>query len=468
MLTTANSVTIVSRDRDLLRRLAWTVDEFGYLRTATDDWSPAALWRRCYEPELWLLDTRDPEALDTIAAAASARQLHVVALAARDARAQHEKLLQSGADDVVCLPVDDGELAARLRAGVRHLEFKQRFAARAARDPVTGLLTRSGLTWWAMSASSGGGARKTGLLVVFQIGGVDRIKTGLGADVALGLRKAFASALKAVAEENAKGVAAQLDEDVFAISLPGATAEEGAALAAKAIGEFRASQAVTRSLSAPPVVSAVVGDWSSSWSPSTVLTSLVEAVEHAPLCSEQAVVPVETVNAARAEWTGATPRRPALHDALAGQVAESLPVVLRVGESVGAATAWGVLPAGALPPVVPVVDDDGKLIGLFDQRYKDDLQTQPLGAEMVLPADATVAHDTPARDVSALLEGRGHGGLVVVKDERPVGFVTGDSLGGLLAPRHGAASYRVRERRGQIVGLVVPSGKASAAPAVAG
>jgi diguanylate cyclase (GGDEF)-like protein len=68
--------------------------------------------------------------------------VYTVILTARNDTADTIRALESGADDFVRKPIEEGELLARLKAGARVLDLEQHLSLLANSDPLTGLATK--------------------------------------------------------------------------------------------------------------------------------------------------------------------------------------------------------------------------------------------------------------------------------------------------------------------------------------
>jgi diguanylate cyclase (GGDEF)-like protein len=140
-------VLLADDDPAMLRLLAKWLESAGYrVRCARDGYEAmAAIDEEC--PQFLVTDWEMPE-MDGLELCRWLRgrdlpcYVYTIILTVRSGSHDMVRGLESGADDFLKKPVDRGELLARMRAGIRVLELESRLSLLARSDPLTGLPTQ--------------------------------------------------------------------------------------------------------------------------------------------------------------------------------------------------------------------------------------------------------------------------------------------------------------------------------------
>ncbi len=140
-------VLLVDDDPALLRRLSGWLAGAGYTVAAAVDAAEALAKIDAQVPDFLIADAEMPhlggwELCRRVRDRPLSQYVYLVLLAAGPQQVQAADSPDGGADDVLCKPVAQGELLARLRSGRRVLELERRLCQAEGVDPLTGLMTR--------------------------------------------------------------------------------------------------------------------------------------------------------------------------------------------------------------------------------------------------------------------------------------------------------------------------------------
>lgn len=140
-------VLLVDDDRAMLRILTKWLERAGYnVRTAPDG-RQALMAIEAEPPDILITDWEMPE-LTGLELCRAVREMnlphyvYVLFLSIKSSPDEMVEGLEVGADDFVIKPVHQGELLARMRAGVRIVQLERRLSRLAHTDALTGLLTQ--------------------------------------------------------------------------------------------------------------------------------------------------------------------------------------------------------------------------------------------------------------------------------------------------------------------------------------
>jgi two-component system, cell cycle response regulator len=147
MLPADSKVLLVDDDPAMLRILSKWLEKAGYpVRTATDGHQALALIE-ADRPDILITDWEMPR-MDGLELCRRVRQmrlphyLYILFLTVKSTSESVVAGLEVGADDFLTKPVDQAELLARMRAGMRVLDLEHRLSLLARTDPLTGLMTQ--------------------------------------------------------------------------------------------------------------------------------------------------------------------------------------------------------------------------------------------------------------------------------------------------------------------------------------
>ncbi|WP_442484606.1 hypothetical protein [Aeoliella sp. SH292] len=445
------SVTILSSDRELLCDLSWTLGLFGYQVTPTCDFSDESPCRRNLKPGILLVDARpDGVGADVLPLPATSDYVYQMAIAPPEAA---EKLMLAGADDVVRYPVNIGELLTRLRAGVRRLEFESRMSRRQRRDPETGLLTRETLLTKLTSSNMTPSATTW---VALGIDCFAEISQQYGLSAVRTLKATLARQIAhALHEGECAGV---LGDNALFIALARDTA--AAHQFADAIASrFSSNDTLVRTLRSLPTLTAVHGDWDVTIAPAEQLDRCASALEQSFSYGGNHIASASEVQQRVAQWRSDLDTGVPFEEVIAQDLMEFFPAIL-TREQLDAGFDRALPAAGLQLPCLPVVDDEGRLTGSL--TFTDGPRRGARGALM----PHIVEYHQPLSELFEAFNATESDYLVVVDGrQRPIGYLTCESLASLVLDQMSAERYRAGEQSEfTTASLVVPVGPCVAEP----
>jgi len=456
--------TIVSTDTSLLSDLSWTLTMFGYKVSTSSDWDEEAPWRRAVQSQLLLLDPRNGgDAAALLSAARPHSYTHRIALFETDSDA--EELLAAGADDVVRAPVNIGELLTRMRSGVRRIEFERRLADFRSKDASSGFLTKLGLIRKMEKLDTHSDVNSPTVIVTCGVDYLDSIRQEHGGRAARRLIAALGLSLQQ--QLNSGDLGAVLAENVFQLVLPGRSVEQGIDFAENAASDLASHDTLVREIRSRPSLSAVVHEWHSGTAPEKIVEKGFATFTHLKNYGGNCVIDAKRVDQEIEDWRIRMDASTPFQAIIARDVMEAFPLVITQGAPVPPnpmPTLEEPASTAHLPACVPVVDDDGKLVRItnLDSRTFDNLAL----AEPEEYATSTIEFDQPLSDLFDAFSTVETGYLVVLEQERPVGYITCEGLASLVIdPLHANAYRHEVKQSATLSDLVVPLDVAPAAAA---
>ncbi|QEG34454.1 diguanylate cyclase domain-containing protein [Bythopirellula goksoeyrii] len=426
-------VTILSTDTTALREISWTLSSFGYEVVASSDWSDLAAWRRNATASLLLIDARDgKECREVLCSPRTTHFIYRIAFYGTESSTNPDQLLDLGADDLVRFPVNIGELLSRLKSGARRLEFEERFNRASSLDPQTGIATRSGFVRQLERQLRTKNDAQDGALVVMGIDALSRLHMQKGYFAVREATTMLAQCLnEKLSDEDLCGI---VQEGEFAVLLQGCTVSEGIELAqdiSKQVNhKYSASHGENSSLS----ISGVVLNWPAGDTAEDAVTRGTTALSQVRGYGGNLILDANDVEQEFSTWKQ---KFPPYHEVYAQHVMEALPLVLpKDGLGSGENQSLGIYSFASnqtLPPCVPVVDEKGQLLGAlesdsFRQSGSDVFHTID---EHLVPVSDTVKVDMRLDEIISSMAMAQKDYLVVVENEKPVGYITYDNLAAL-------------------------------------
>ncbi len=424
-------ILVVSEDRGILRALSRFLRVFGYEADEAADADQAIAAWEARRPDFLLIDgpaafQRSLQQCMSTQVMGETQKIFTLLLTDRKGTDEAAASLAAGIDDFLAKPFDYGELLARLQAGARTLEFERRLQGQSTTHALTGCLTRSALIRRLRDViASPEHADRWCACVVLDLDFFRRVNHLYGDAAGDQLLRSVAEKLKEHCREGQP--LACFGADRFAAFSIGMTESEAGSWAEQirqslAATEFASGDAVLR-ITASFGVAAAKGQ---SQRAEDLLAAACEALGFAKSSGRDGVARYrEYVEDSRAWVDLATPGR-LFERTLARDVMMPCPVSVSTEDSVlVAAAAFRRTQLAA----VPVVDDQGKLVGLlpeervFDELSDEQLRTATVGETMI----AHPSHFDEQDRFTALLDffsRPGHAAAVVTHRGRPTGLVT--------------------------------------------
>jgi len=396
--------------------------------------APAAL--ESVSPDFLILDPQSSldEALE-ISRCESARrargEVYTLLLTHSPAVDELHKALEAGVDDFLAKPIVYAELLARLRVGVRELELERRLGEQTGIEPSTGLPNRRALeSRLNRQRSAGIGKSPRGACVVMEIDFFHCVPHQFGRHGGETVLRCVATKLQELTGNAA--FLASLGGGQFAL-LPGEMSAKEAAAWADSLRRDWAETEIhigERRLRFTASFGVVGFDADAPMAADEVLRRSAEALDLAKASGGDCVVCHGEFDDRDEAWSNFAAPGKLFEGAVARDVMTPLPGVLRTNEL--ASEAVVLLRRGRLA-ALPVVDDDGKLLGVFTE----DCIAKDLSARAA--ASLTIGQ-VMKREVACLDEDASFAELiesfaqdsatpiVIAHDQRPTGLAVPENL----------------------------------------
>jgi diguanylate cyclase (GGDEF)-like protein len=437
MTTNPTKVLLVDDDPAMLRLLSKWLETAGYGVTRAADGKEAARLIQSDPPQILVTDWEMPhmdglELVSWMRSQALPNYVYTIFLTVRSGAADIIRSLEAGADDFVKKPVDKEELLARLKAASRVIEMEQRLSLMAKTDAMTGLATQR--TFYEFMEREWARAERYRYplaCVMLDVDYFKRINDTHGHSCGDAVIRAIARVLS----ENcrASDVVCRYGGEEFCLLLP-ETDEENAALWAERTRERIAELRVTHdgkriNVSASLGVAERMADTAS---PQTLVDAADQALLVAKRSGRDRVVTFRSLTASFAAPSDESASHPAaiLRNVPAKDVMTTVIASLCEDDTVGAASEYFLR---FRISSAPVVDRDGKLVGVLSERDAMAIMLWPLWhltkiKDVMKKNVVCYEENTPALIVYDFLCRVTIRGAVVVKDSRPTGVITRSSL----------------------------------------
>lgn len=435
MSSSLTSVLIVDDDPAMLRLLARWLQVAGYeVRTASDgNEAKVAIEARC--PQIVVTDWEMPgfdghELCRWIRAQTLPHYVYLMLLTVRGGLEDLVRGFESGADDFLKKPIDRNELIARLRSAGRVLDLEQRLSILARCDALTGLPSRR--TFFEFLQREWSRSRRYHFplsCVMVDIDYFKRINDLYG-------HAAGDEVIRRVGECLADGcrnsdVVCRYGGEEFCLLLP-ETNEDNAAIWANRMRQ-RLSELVIEFGEQKLHITASLGvaqRMDDTASPEQLVDMADQALLVAKRSGRDRVVTFHSLADAKPKSTNSTSPSMLLQDVPARQVMTTLVAGLIQDDTVDVALRHFLRFRIA---IAPVVDDDGKLVGVLSEK---DVMAAMLQANwwQLKIADVMKTNvvcyeeETPALSIYEFLCRVTLRAAVIVKDGAPTGLITRGSL----------------------------------------
>lgn len=426
-------ILLVDDDPSMVRLLSKWLESGGYhVRTAGDGVQAlAAIEEEC--PDILITDWEMPR-MDGLELCRKIRQLdlphyiYTIFLTVRSTPSEMIEGLEIGADDFLGKPVYQGELLARLRAGMRVVELERRLSLMACTDPLTGLLTRR--TFFESMEKEWQRAQRNHLplsCVMLDLDFFKQVNDTHGHPVGDSILRLVGGLLK----QSCRGSDAicRYGGEEFCVMLP-ETNEEDAAAWAERVRQRMTSLTL-------PVGKHEVGVSGSfgvaqCHDDNRKPADLIDQADQALLCAKQSgrnrVVRYESLSDSHdvdLEQQGGL-----FHGILARHVMTPLVVCLREDETVGQATEFFLR---SRINSTPVVDADGMMTGELSEKDLLAVMVSPacwknLVREVMRPSVIFYSEETPIQKIYEFICRVSLRRVIIVSEGRPIGTISRGSL----------------------------------------
>jgi diguanylate cyclase (GGDEF)-like protein len=351
--------------------------------------------------------------------------------------------LEWGVDDLLRVPVSNGEVLARLRAGARFLEFERRASEQATRDRLTKLLTQSGLmAVMRKTALAVGPQDSAHALIVADLDHFSRVDHQYGRKPSDEILATVGSTLRNLA--TARSQVARLSEDQFALLVACDEPGEGAAMA-ESVREAIAHLPLTIGGDKVRLTASVAyGDFDPRTDvPLEVLERVTEAVAHAKSSGRNCVVRAGEFDGPFAEWRKELNTGNPFAAVTARDVMQPFGHLLRPGVDLSRVSPQFLRSA---LEYFAVVDGNQSLIGTI---HRDELGGRAPGRVSQVSTDFgpplhqpfTVPEEAPFGDLVERFTTEDDPLVVVVRKHEPRGYITREGFLNLIEPIH-TGSFR--------------------------
>lgn len=451
------SLLLVSPDRILLRRLTRFLDVFGYEVRQAVQAAQAEAAVEVGRVDFLIVDAALGKQTAQICRAVrrgTGDGYTYALLLAQDPQANElTEALDGGFDDFLAKPVVFGELLARLRAGVRVLEFERRLSEQQECDGDTGLSTAAALLSQirerltvSPTGSSGplGKLAKAASLVVVDIDFFRRIQRRLGLTASRKLAAAAAERLQSASEGQ---VWYALGIDRFAVLADHKSENEAAEWAESWLRDLFHQEFTWGQEKVVISVSAGAAALVPDHPPQRTVDKALAALQLAKASGRGCAAASAEVEEDLESWTQLAAGGNLFSTTHARDVMIPCPVHLSIDDTLEQAhSAFDQTRLSALP----VVDAEGRFAGIVTNEQVGDKRSRsapkPRASGSVRLLKQAMITDVPKFDESATLSelmefftGDGSPLAVIVRERRPTGIVFCQSLAALnerLTPQH--------------------------------
>jgi DNA-binding response OmpR family regulator/CBS domain-containing protein len=426
-------ILLFTGDRALLRHASRLLSVFGYQVDAVASLGQASALLQAESPDILLLDgatdiQQAQELCRQAGESARAGYMYKLMIAKEMTPADAVRWLEAGVDDFLGAPLEHGELLARLRTGVRVLEFERRLARPGGQGKLR-LQSRLPFVSRLESEMTRGGTTRPPIACM-----VVEVDQGR-ALAALHGREASEDIVARVAKllGSRKGevpAVAQLDEYRFAAVFRG-PAENAAAFADSLREQLRASDFSVRDKRFQPTLSCGISD---STSKATTADELLRQAEGSLAQAQESggdfVARYGQFAEEDQQWVELAQNGALFERTLARDIMVPCTLVVRKEDTLAEASA---LFEQTQLQALPVVDEEGKLAGLLTastvrmRLSADEASNKPASSAMT----SDVASFDERTTLDALIDyftQESPLAIAIVHKGRPTGLVTPSSL----------------------------------------
>jgi two-component system cell cycle response regulator len=430
-------VTVVTDQRKMLRHVSQLLAALGYdVRSVAD---PAQA--------LALLETGDTDFLIVDSEPSIARAIHWCREACRHDRPRYfysllmvenpqptelKEALEAGIDDFLCKPVRHVEVLVRLRAGARVLEFERRLREQSGLDVLTPLMHRQAFVDCLGKQGTTRGGQDPGACILIDVDFLGEINQQYGRPGGDAVILAAAETLRKQCGEDA--LLASFGGGRFAVLLSAVSEAEAcrwaeSARTALAETEIPLASARVRVTASLGVVALPAGECAAE----EILQRATQALRAAKISGRNSVTRFGEHDAESKEWGDLVASGKMFEQVVARDIMTPCTLLLHMDHALRRAAAL-IRQTGL--PAMPVVDANGKLVGLVTEKEVSSAAARdehaPLRVRDVMVTDlAVLDEDAGFAAVRETLTSGARSLVVIVCNDKPTGVVTSDSLASL-------------------------------------
>ena len=454
-------ILLFTADRVMLRHASRLLTVFGYQVDAVASAGQASALLHAEPPDILVLDGAgdSQQALELCRQAAeSARSgyMYKLILVKEMAPADAVRWLEAGIDDFLGTPLEHGELLARLRTGVRVLEFERRLARPGGQGKVRLQSRLPFVSRLESEMTRGGSARPTISCIAVEVDQNRALAALHGREVSEGIVARVAKLL--ASRKGDVPAVAQLDENRFAVAFRGPV-ENAVAFSDWLREQLASSEFQVRDKRFQPTVSCGVSDSTLGAATADELLRQAEAsLVHAQESGGDFVARHGQFAVEDQEWVDLAQNGTLFVRTLARDIMVPCTLVVRKEDTLAEASA---LFEQTQLQALPVVDEEGKLAGLLTAstvrlRLEADAASDK-------PASSAMTSDVASFDERTTLDAlidyftqESPLAIAIVHKGRPTGLVTPSSLATLSEQLTTESFSDTGSRRGRAA-LIVPN-----------
>ncbi|MFZ1007535.1 MAG: GGDEF domain-containing protein, partial [Candidatus Sulfotelmatobacter sp.] len=328
----------------------------------------------------------------------------------------------AGAYDGLRVPISRGELLVRTRVGARVLEFENRIRSQSSRSGLPEIYSMRGfLRKLNKIATEAGSPISEHTLLTTTIDFFSGFYRAEGESAAQNMLTTLATSIRQTVGDNA--IAAYVGDGIFHVLLPDRTVDAAHVVAENIAEAFRAAQVESERRPRLSLTTAIV-PWQIGVSAEQLLDQGRETLAIAKQSGDDCAIEQNAFAQELSNWQNELIAGSPFANVVAQDLMEPFPSVL-ARESVDEAMLTALRRSGA--PVWPFVDHEGRLVGVASSAVDTDAIAEwgpnSNGSQLVTNP-TTIAYNAAFPEIYEAFSTQGCLEMVVVADQRPIGYIT--------------------------------------------